>query len=222
MIEIIPSVSSSIVGINITPRTLTCSWIEPTKKKETPYELKAYKHILFDIYPKTSLVIFNPTRLRSLINTFLMLHKLSNAYIVFSLSGKELIEKQLMLIQPTAELQSLEDTTDQLMWHYYCLQEKTVDAAPWYCCALSHELLFQYQLFALRCQLNLIQITTPTMALLCAYKYLKHQKQTANKTNITELINLNGHIRVRSPQEHAAIVESFGLFLLGQQLHEEH
>lgn len=221
MMQVIPSISSSIVGINITPRTLTCSWIEPTENQEMPYALKAYKHILFDIYPKKSLTIFNPTRLRSLINTFLTLHNLSNAYVVFSLSGQEIIEKQLMLIQPTAELQSLEETTP-FLWHYYCLQENTTDAAPWYCCALSHELLFQYQLFAIWCRLNLIQITTPTMALLQAYKFLKHQKQISNKTNITELINLNGHIRVRSPHEHAAIVESFGLFLLGTQLHEEH
>ncbi len=220
MIQIIPSISNSIVGINITPRTITCSWIEPTKKKETAYELKAYKHILFDIYPKTSLIIFNPTRLRSLINTFLTLHNLSNSYIVISLSGKELIEKQLMLVQPTAELKKIEESNN-LLWHYYCLQEKTTDAAPWYCCALSQEILFQYQLFAIQARLNLLQITTPTMALLRAYKFLKYQKESTNKTNITEFINLNGHIRVRSPQEHAAIVESFGLFLLGQQL-EEH
>lgn len=220
MIPFIPTISNSIVGINITPRTLTCSWIESTKKKETPYELKAYKHILFDIYPKTSLILFNPTRLRSLISTFLMLHKLSDAYIVFSLSGKELIEKQLMLIQPAAELRSLEESNN-LMWHYYCLQENTTHAAPWYCCALSHELLFQYQLFAIQCRLNVVHITTPTMALLSAYTFLKKQKQTSHKTNITELINLNGHVQVRSPQEHAMVVESFGLFLLGQ-LHEEH
>ena len=219
---VIPSLSSSIVGINITPRTLTCSWIGPTPQQEAPYELKAYKHILFDMYPKTSLVIFNPTRLRSLISTFLTLHNLSNAYVVFSLSGQEMIEKQRMLVQPAAELQSLEEATTPLLWHYYCLQENTVDAAPWYCCALSQELLFQYQLFAISSRLNLVQITTPTMALLQAYKFLKRQKQTSNKTNITELINLNGHIRVRSPHEHAAIVESFGLFLLGTQLHEEH
>jgi hypothetical protein len=218
---IIPPLTSDIVGINITPRTLTCSWIKATPKKETPYELKAYKHLLFDIYQKTSLVLFNPTRLRSLISTFLKLHNLSNAYIVFSLSGKEMIEKQRMLLQPAAELKSLENDSN-LLWHYYCLQENTQKAAPWYCCAFSHELLFQYQLFAIHCRLNLIQITTPTMALLQAYSFLKDQKTKTNMTNITELINLNGHIRVRSPQEHAAIVESFGLFLLGQQLHEEH
>lgn len=60
------------------------------------------------------------------------------------------------------------------------------------------------------------------MALLQAYRFLKNKKQKDSKTSITDLINLNDHIRVRSPQEHAAIVESFGLFLLGQQLNEEH
>jgi len=218
----IPPTHQSIVGINITPRTITCSWIEPHKQK--PYELKAYKHMLLEVHAKTSLILFNPTRMRSLIHTFLSLHKLRNAYVVISLSGEGLVEKQMMLSRPTADLQKIE-ASDQFMWHYYCLQENPgPTAAPWYCCGILRTLLFQYQLLAIQCQMNVIHITTPTMALLKAYNFLKKAgAQSADKkTNILDYINLNEHIRIRSPHEHAAIVESFGLFLLGQQYHEEH
>ncbi len=220
ILGIIPRITSSIVGINITARTITCSWIEKTQDQAAPYELKAYKHILLEVHPKTSLTIHNPTRLRSVINTFLELHDLKDACIVASLAGDGLTEKQIMLNRPTAELKSVEGT-DPLLWHYYCLQEDNVGPqAPWYTCGMKRELLFQYQLLAMTAKINLIQITTPTMALLKAYKFLKGDNQ--RKTNIVDCLNLNGHIRIRSPHDHAAIVESFGLFLLGKQINEEH
>lgn len=220
---IIPGVSSRIVGINITSRTITCSWIERIKKKPFTYDLKAYKHILFEIHPKTTLTIYNPTRLRSLIHTFLELHNLNDASIVIALSGQGLTEKQIMLNKNSADLKQVEGD-EPIIWHYYCLQDQSpTQQAPWYTCGMRHELLFQYQLLAIMSGINIIQITTPTMALLKAYKFLKSSgKNNNNKTNIIDYLNLNGHIRIRSHQEHAALVESFGLFLLGRQIHEEY
>jgi hypothetical protein len=221
ILGVIPRISSSIVGINITARTITCSWIEKVRNQAAPYELKAYKHILLEVHPKTTLTIYNPTRLRSIINTFLDLHNLKDACIVAALSGDGITEKQIMLNKPTAALSAIEGT-DPLSWHYYCLQEDSVGPqAPWYTCGMKREILFQYQLLAMSAGINLIQITTPTMALLKAYKFLKGDNNQ-RKTNIVDCLNLNGHIRIRSPHDHAAIVESFGLFLLGKQINEEH
>ena len=54
VIDILPRTSKNIVGLNITPRTITCSWISHTPDDQTPYELKAYKHMLIEVHPKTS------------------------------------------------------------------------------------------------------------------------------------------------------------------------
>src|SRR5579859_282419 len=186
LLGVVPQLSSSIVGLNITSRTLTCSWIEVSNKKnDFPYELKAYKHILFEVHQKTSLTIYNPTRLKSLISTFLDLHDLHDACIVVALSGDGLNEKQIMLTRPTADLKQVEGP-EPLLWHYYCLQENSpTNQTPWYSCGMRRELLFQYQLLAIMSGINLIQITTPTMALLKAYKFLKGRgKEQHNKTNI--------------------------------------
>ena len=222
VLGIVPYTSRDIVGINITPRTLTCSWVQAPGKKHEPYELKAYKHLLFEVHQKASLAIYNPTRLSSLISTFLEVHDLRDAFIVIALSGDGLVEKQIMLPKPAVNLNSIEGK-DALVWNYYCLQEQTgTNQAPWYTCGLKQELLFQYQLLAIKARLNVIQITTPTMALLKAYKFLKQGKAAYNKAHITDHVNLNGHIRIRSPHDHAAVVESFGLYLLGEHMYAKH
>jgi hypothetical protein len=223
--SIFPKQTDSIVGINITPRTMILSWISRANNQSLPFILNGYKHIFYDIHPKNSLVVFNPTRLKNLIQTFISLHELQDACFVFALSGEELIEKQVMLSKPAAELNKLEEP-NTYAWHYYCLQNQAPGMqAPWYCCGLSRALLLQYQLLAIRCNINLIQITTPTMALFKAYTFLKKQGADQiknNRTNIVDFLNLNGLMRIRSPQEHASVVESFGLFLLGKAFYGEH
>src|SRR5579859_6455735 len=196
ILGVIPYTTQSIVGINITPRTLTCSWVKAPDNKHDPYELKAYKHLLFEVHQKASLTIHNPTRLSSLISTFLEVHDLRDAFIVIALSGDGLVEKQVMLPKPTVSLQQFEGN-NSMIWNYYCLQDQTeINQAPWYTCGLKQELLFQYQLLAIKARLNVIQITTPTMALLKAYKFLKQGKAIYNKAHITDHVNLNGHIRI--------------------------
>jgi len=217
---IIPSVAHEIVGITITPRTMTCSWIAATPEGPAPYILRAYKHILFELHEKNTLTLFNPTRVRSLILNFLQLYDLEDATVVIALSGQGVTEKQMMLTQPTAPLGALEK--DELTaWHYYQLQEApTLPKSPWYCCGISRTLLLQYQLLSIQIALNLVQITTPTMALLKAYRFIKHQQApTTEKPHATilDMVNLNGQLRMRSPHEHAGVVESFGLYLLGAE-----
>lgn len=214
--------SSSVVGITITPRTITCSWIESTPSKSLPYTLKAYKHILYEIHQKNTLVLYNPTRIRSLLFSFLALYDLEDAAIVMALSGQGVTEKQVMLTKPTADLADIENE-DSRVWHYYCLHDNpNTGQAPWYCCSIDQPLLFQYVVLALYSRLNLVQITTPTMALLKAYKFIKKSSSENTKTTIMELVNLNGHLRIKSPHEHAALVESLGLHLLGNERYEKH
>ncbi len=226
VLGLIPAIDESIIGINITPRTITCSWIAPTPYASLPFALKAYKHLLFEAHEKNDLTLFNPTRMQSLINTFLELHDVHDASIVIALSGEGLIEKQIMLARASADLKPVEEQPDLLSWHYYCLQDNpSVPKNPWYCCGISRPVLLQYQLLAIQAELNLMQITTPTMALLKAYRYIKQNGTTAPdsdqpKTNILDFINLNGHLKIRSPHDHAAVVESFGLYLLGSEFAE--
>ncbi len=226
VLNLIPTVDETIIGINITPRTITCSWIEPTPYATLPYELKAYKHLLFEANEKKDLTLFNPTKMQSLIDTFLELNDVHDASIVMALSGEGLVEKQIMLARASADLQSVEEKPELTSWHYYCLQDNpSVPKNPWYCCGISRAILLQYQLLAIQAELNVTQITTPTMALLKAYRYIKNQSGAATpeaqpKTNILDFINLNGHVKIRSPHDHAAVVESFGLFLLGSELVE--
>jgi hypothetical protein len=220
VLGIIPTVADSIVGINITPRTITCSWISSTPEQSTPYTLQAYKHLLFELHEKNSLTLFNPTRVRSLILNFMQLYDLEDAAVVIALSGQGVTEKQLMLTQPTAPVNEIEK--DELTaWHYYQLQEApNMPKSPWYCCGISRALLLQYQLLSIQIALNLVQVTTPTMALLKAYRFIKHHQQPENgkpQANILDLVNLNGQMRIRSPHEHAGVVESFGLYLLGTE-----
>ena len=207
-----------IVGVTITPRTLTCSWIEPTPKKSLPYELRAYKHVLYEVHEKESLILYNPTRVKTLIRSFLQLHDLEDALVIVALSGGGVTEKQVILQHPTMHTNVVEQD-DQSNWHYYRLQENpNLPQSPWYCCGIKRSVLFQYQLLAIQLAANIVQMTTPTMALLKAYRHIKGG-QVAEvgkpKANILDFVNLNGQLRVRSSNEHAAVVESFGLFLLG-------
>ncbi|MBN1549339.1 hypothetical protein JW872_01625 [Candidatus Babeliales bacterium] len=237
MLNFIPRVTKDIVGVNITPRTITLSWIAPSKQGPAPYDIKALKQLLIETRPEATLRIFNPTRLDTLITTFLEKHNLKNACIIFALSGKGVIEKQAMMKKPVADLEAFEqklfnepgfaDThSNQMVWNYYCLQDtKEHHEAPWYFCGMSQELLFQYQLLAIRCKLNLIHITTSTMALLQAHLHLKELRKgnpEAQKITILGNLNMNGHKRTTTQHDHAALAEGFGLYLLGKQTYEMH
>lgn len=216
----IPAIADSIVGVTITPRTLTCSWIQPSPDTSLPYTLKAYKHMLHEPHEKNSLVLYNPTRVRSHIVTFLQLHELEDSLVVFALAGNGMTEKQLMLAQPAAQLKTIEQD-EQTAWQYFRLQDNpNLPQSPWYCCGITRSILFQYQLLAIQTEANVVQITTPTMALIKAYRHIKGSTHEVGKpgNHILEYVNLNGQLRLRSSNEHAAVVESFGLFLLGNEL----
>lgn len=237
-LNLIPSINKSVVGVNITPRSVTFSWIKPTTDGPAPYDVKAFKQLLFETRPKASLRIFNQTRLQILISTFLETNKLSNACVIFALSGEGMIEKQVMLSKPAADLDTIEkaefrepgfaDTaSNHMQWHYYCLQDtKKHHEAPWYCCGISRALLFQYQLLAIRCKLNLIQVTTPTMALLQAHRYLKKLRDTnpntTEKVTIMSNLNVKKRARVTTERAHGSLAEGFGLFLLGREQYATH
>lgn len=136
------------------------------------YELKGYKRITLDSFELTNGYIHNPTAIENHITSFLAKHNLKNAFIAIALRGPRVYERIATL--PT----TVSDPTDailpnkqQQIWSYRYLYSQENAQSTFYVCSIAQSLLFQYKLLAIRQRLNLISITTVSMAHLHTYTY---------------------------------------------------
>lgn len=168
----LPPLDNQVVTITFQPQHLCCSWITQTHGR-APLSLRAYQRFPLQQLELERLTIFNPTRIKKKIATFLHKHKLSHAFIIFGLNGPELKEKIVTLdtASPTRDDFVL-PTTKDLLWDFCYLYPKGDGKFIFYVYGIPQYLLFQYQLLAITAQLNVIKITPLRMALLHMYKFI--------------------------------------------------
>lgn len=168
---LLPKKQSDLVTISCSDTAIACAWMCPRKEKLT-YELKAYKRITLDRFELTNGYIHNPTSIENHITSFLTKHNLKNAFIAIALRGPMIYESIATLPTTVADPADIVlPKKQQQIWSYRYLYSQENAQATFYICSVAQSLLFQYKLLAIRQRLNLIGITTVSMAHLHAYTY---------------------------------------------------
>jgi len=167
----LPPLDKQFVAITIQPHHLTCSWIQPSHKK-TPLLLRAYKRFNLQNLELEKLTLFNPTRIKQCITTFLTTHQLDNAFIAYSLSGPTITEQfiSLQTASPTPDNFPAQKTKNYL-WGYEYIYPRDHQFI-FYVYRISRTTLLQYKLLAITAHLNVTAIIPQRSVLLSLYKFL--------------------------------------------------
>lgn len=160
-----------IVSIQITPSHISCALIE-----RSAYGRQLRVHAC-EITPFTNLeceklVIFNHTRLRTIIGDFIRKHHVAQAYATCALTGPNIFEGIIahQTANPSAQDFSIA-RSNKHVWDYQFLYSHDNGSSMFYVCGIPHTLLLQYRLLAAALDLRISRITTRRMALLHAYEY---------------------------------------------------
>ncbi len=159
-----------LVSIQITPSHISCCVV--TQGESQQLRITACESTPFASLECEKLIIYNHTRLRSIIQNFIHKHNLKNSYTTLALTGPNIFEA--MIAQPTAHPQ-LHDfsiaRSKRHVWDRQFLYQHESGSYMFYVCGIPHTILLQYQLMMQGIDLKLVRITTRRMALLHAYAH---------------------------------------------------
>ncbi len=170
-----PPFNKRCIIIHFSPHHITCSWFEHNNKAT----LKAYKTVPLENLELERLIIFNPSRISNIIQSFLDEHHLKHACSLFCLNGPSLKQQIVTCKAATFSPEKLELSTDfiqeweGIIWDYSYLYPSHDGKYVFYIAGISRELLFQYQLLAMQNHLNLTAISPEAIGLLSLYKIHK-------------------------------------------------
>ena len=229
-----PPFNKRCIIIHFSPHHITCSWFEQDNNKAT---LKAYKSFPLEHLELERLVIFNPSHISTIIQSFLDEHRLQNTCALFCLSGPSLKEQVVTCETATFCPKKMANTTDfklpeweGIIWDHSYLYPSHDGKYVFYIAGITRELLFQYQLLAMQNHLNLTAISPETMGLLNLYKIHKgaqfrHSQLgielSRHNNDITKMFNEKtlhdvanfGASKVITENHKPALLASLGLFL---------
>lgn len=224
------------VTILIQPDSLLLFWFQNSLHKKSLFIPKAWKSKQLDSLQVNQSVIFNPTFLKSVIEDFLIVNNLKNAYIALGLSNTMIWEYCYISFkeQPTSD--SFSNALPSLIWNYAHLGKNDFQENFFYLFGITREILFQYQLLALSVPFNCSTITSHNRALLYVMSFFEQPifKTTGFPNTINQLSDHCMHVFdcfgheeffVDTSEsfcdffkkEKEAILASLGLFLLGKQ-----
>jgi hypothetical protein len=235
----LPTLHNEIVGIAYTPTTITCSWIKAVPSTSV-YTLMAYRRTTLDPAIIHRSFLFNPTIIRQHIAAFIQAHNLTQAYVLFSLSGPGIIHDFIPQVtsQPQPHDISLTGLT-KAAWDMQYLYQHDNGAYVFYICGMKRELIAQYALLAATTHLNLIAITTHFIPLLRVYYHthgaaFRHTQLAADmqlsNNQLERIITADSIRRVLRivptnnfslDHELPFLINALGLFLLGSNNHEK-
>jgi len=165
-------VRHELVSILCTPDTLACAWIRPSHSAH-PFEVIAYKRISLTNLELAQGRICNPTRIGSHIVSFLTKHNLTNAYITLVLHGPMVHEELISMHTASPQPEEIPlQKKHQLVWNYRYLYSQDNAQAAFYVCGIPQPVLLHYKLLAIRHNLNVVSITTRSMAYLHVYTHV--------------------------------------------------
>lgn len=196
-----PPFNPHYVTISFSPHHISCYWFQQDSKNAI---LKSYQTTALENLELERLIVFNPSHISQIIHSFLEKHQLANAFALFCLSGPSVKEQFITLetATPDPEQFELPDKNkftwdklvwDNLVWDYTYLYPTQDGKFTFYAAGITRELLFQYQLLALRTHLNLIAVTPATIGLLGLYKHSKGSQFRQSQLGI-ELTKHNNRI----------------------------
>ncbi len=228
--NLIPRLHNELVSIIFQPHQITLSHIQRSKNA-TQLHLHAYTQIALDNLELEKLVIYNPTRIKAHINTFLSTHNINNAFILCALSGPGVFERYISLPTAHAQPNDFNATAElkNLNWEYTYVYATDTAQSMYYVCGITPQMLLQYQLLAVSTPFNVLKITTKRMALHNIYKYMYgaafRQSQFAldmmqhnnmieyifSQDTLGRIVHIPGHITVNKQHEITNILSACGL-----------
>jgi hypothetical protein len=158
------------VSIVIHENMLSLAWLQWHNKAQP--HLKAYKTIPLLSSEIVHGIIYNPTAIKIIIQEFLTRHNVAHVPVLCAIKNSIIAEKYFHTA--SSELSpDIKEFFKKKVWNY-CHLGSTIDHDSFviYACGLPREYMFHYRLFALFAQLNLVMITTGTMAQFMLYKYM--------------------------------------------------
>ena len=179
-----------VISIILEPTYLVCAYLEFSTKNQ-PCILHAHQRITLTQTGLNSNIIFNPTMLKTYIQTFIDSNQTDNAYVVFAMRGPCIVEEMVTFDSSTPQqkdfiqyYQNLYSTDEvkldssyrplqKMIWDYLYLYPTGNGFFRFYFTGMPPELLFQYKLFFRALKLNIITLTTPLYALLHVYKQIQ-------------------------------------------------
>ncbi|MFC1842862.1 hypothetical protein ACFLYU_04350 [Candidatus Dependentiae bacterium] len=256
---------SNIVSVSLNPQYLTCCFAQaPTNKakhskgfcpskKEKRKEREEEKNraaIKINAYQRKKLtslefersILFNPTKISTVISKFIKNNNITKPIIALSVSGPNIFEKMVTLSTSSPSISdfkldsSVTSNNMQLSHTYVCpsLSSGLHSGFDFYICGISREHLFQYTLLTKKIGAKLALITTERSSIIQLYKHLNSQNfsqsQLAldlnqNNYDFNEIISpeiiaknfiLKNNLYIDLDKEARHIATGIGLFLLGK------
>ena len=169
----IPTLDHRLVTIIFSLQDITCCWIEKTSGAAAPFLLRAYKkYSLFD-YELEKLILFNPSRIKKYIQSFLDLYGLQNAFVAFCFDGPSIIDHYIPMTTSTPSRKDFSiSQSHALLWQYSYLYQNDHGQYVFYVYAVPRLVVLQYQLLGIALRCNLLVMTSKKAALLEAYKHI--------------------------------------------------
>lgn len=167
-----PPLSHNVLAITCTPQELTCSLIRKTKIP-TRYELYAHYQYPISHHEYGQSGINNPTLLRRYIEQVIETHQLAGSSCVVSLVGPAITERITSFNQTDPPYHQIADPRLKgTLWDLYYLYPEDDGRFTFYVTGVKQTLIFQWKLLFSTLSVHLVGITTESMALLYAYKYV--------------------------------------------------
>jgi len=161
-----------IVSIQITPTHISCAII--SQSHDHQLRVDACEITPFTNLECEKLIIFNHTRLRTIIGAFVRKHHATKRYTTLALTGPNIFEG--MISQQTAHPKMQDFSlarSNKHVWDFQFLYPHDNGSYMFYVCGIPHTLLFQYQLLLQSLNLRVSRITTRRMALFHAYEHAR-------------------------------------------------
>jgi hypothetical protein len=221
------------VNVVIKPNSLVLIWFKHSKKKPYIVIPQAWSMKLLDSFQIKNSIIFNPTYLAEVIEEFFSSHGLKNVFVSIALADNLIWERCCWISQEQPTTDHLDHSARTLVWNYaHLMTDLEQKKHCFYLFGIAREVLFQYQLLALKVPFNCCTITSKNRSLLYVASLL-NQPPTSHTgyddvTMVTDhcmkFIDTYGSEKLFDASksfydffqnEKEAVITSLGLFLLG-------
>lgn len=177
-----------IVALAFKPQYLAYAHIKKTDAP-VPYIMVSYKKIPLTNLELEKQLVFNPTKIGRQLHSLLCEQCLCNADIRISLAGPTIFEH--IMASPDIHLEETHAAQlKNLVWADTPIFQNSQADQQHYVCGIRRELLFQYQLLAIKHKLNVTCITTSNQALLYSYHALSPDTINQNCTIPEDIASL--------------------------------
>jgi len=173
---------NSIICVSLSPQYIKCCLISKQNIKNkisiNAYEKKELKALEFE-----KSILFNPTKISSVIKNFITNNSVKNPVISLSVCGPNIFEKIVTLSTSCPTKETITNNFNNnnfnniknisLQYTYLCPALNY--GFYFYICEIKIEQLFQYKLLAMQTDAKLSCITTERAALISAYKNIQNK-----------------------------------------------